>query len=127
MARPRTPTRILDARGSFKKNPDRKRDGEPEVTDPIGAAPGCLSPDEVVAWNDIVAGAPIGVLTSADALAVETAAGLLAELRSDRVVFAAGKHSRLQSYFGQFGMTPADRAKLSIEKPSEPNPFDMLI
>ncbi|MFT5362032.1 MAG: hypothetical protein ACI9IN_001786 [Porticoccaceae bacterium] len=35
----KTPTRILDARESFKKNPGRKRAAEPEVTSSLTAPP----------------------------------------------------------------------------------------
>lgn len=126
MARPKTPTRILDARGSFRKHPERRRDGEPEVKNPLGAVPESLTSGEIACWNEIVSYSPVGVLTEADRLAVELAACLLAEFRDDRAGFAAGKMGRLQSMLGQFGMNPSDRAKLSIEKPKDDNPYNDL-
>ncbi len=126
MARPRTPTKVLDARGAFKANPQRKRDGEPEVHEPIGCAPDHLADDELAAWRQIISQAPMGVLTEADTIAVESAACLVAEFRRDKADFPAGKLGRLQSFLGQFGMTPSDRAKMSIEKPKDVNPFDTL-
>lgn len=126
MARPRTPTKILDARGAFKKDPQRRRDGEPEVREPIGPAPDYFAPDQLAAWNQIVGQAPLGVLTAADCLAVETASILVAEFRSNPADFQTGKLGRLQSFLGQFGMNPSDRAKLSIEKPKDVNPFASL-
>lgn len=124
MARPRTPTKILDARGAFKTHPERKREGEPEVKAPIGSPPDSLSELEKSAWHEIVSDAPMGVLTAADAKAVELAARLLAESRTDWENFTVGKIGRLQAFLGQFGMTPSDRAKMSIEKPKDVNPFD---
>ena len=126
MARPRTPTKLLDARGSFKKDPQRKRDAEPEVKEPIGQPPSHLAEDELSVWRQIVTEAPMGVLTAADTMAVESASILMAEFRREKEKFAAGKLGRLQAFLGQFGMTPADRAKLSIEKPRDENPFGSL-
>lgn len=126
MARPRTPTKVLDARGSFKANPQRRRDSEPEVREPIGNAPDYFAEDEHAAWQQIVNQAPMGVLTQADCLAVEAAAKLVAEFRREGTDFAAGKLGRLQAFLGQFGMTPSDRAKMSIEKPKDVNPFAQL-
>lgn len=123
MARPRKPTKVLEAKGAFKKDPQRRRDGEPEVTDPIGAPPESLTALEVKAWHELVTAAPTGVLTSADRIPMEMAAVLLAEFRVDRAEFTAAKYARLQSLTAAFGMTPADRSKLSIEKPKDSNPF----
>ena len=126
MGRPKTPTALLDARGAFKKHPERKRNGEPQVRESIGLVPDWFSPEQVSAWQQITSSAPMGVLTGADSLAVEISAVLLAEFRYDPAEFQAGKLGRLQSFLGQFGMTPADRAKLSIEKAPDVNPFDSL-
>ena len=122
MAR-KTPTRVLEARGAFRKNPQRKREGEPECTDPLGAPPGHLSPAEVACWQELAENAPVGVLVRADRHSVEMAACLLAEFRQDRTAFNAARISKLQSLLGSFGMNPSDRASLAIPKPAEPNPF----
>ena len=127
MARPRTPTKILDARGSFKKDPQRKRDGEPEVREPIGAIPDYFGESQKAAWTQIVSQAPLGVLTEADTLAVEMAAKLLAEMRTEWDNFTVGKIGRLQALLGQFGMTPSERARLNIAKPKDVNPFDEFL
>lgn len=123
VARPRTPSKILDARGAFKKNPDRKRDGEPEVKDPIGAPPEDLTDGELKAWNMIVARAPMGVLTSADWPTVWMASRLWAGFITEPD-YPAGKVARLHAILGQFGLDPSSRAKMSIEKPKDVNPFD---
>ncbi len=51
MGRPRTPTKVLKALGSFKKDPkrEREREGEPTVTGKIGRPPNSFmiqSPDQ---------------------------------------------------------------------------------
>lgn len=127
MARPRTPTKVLDARGAFKKDPQRKREGEPEVKEPVGSVPKYFDDMQKAAWKQITTQAPMGVLTEADTMAVEMASILLAEMRTDWDSFTVGKIGRLQALLGQFGMTPADRARLNIGKPKDANPFDDLL
>ena len=123
MARPRTPTNVLDARGAFKANPQRKRqDAETagELTDP----PLHLTGATLGAWHEIVACAPRDVITESDRLSLELMASLLAEFRLSPVDFTAAKLVRLEALLGKFGMTPADRAKVGgkVEKPKG-NPF----
>lgn len=126
MARPRTPTKVLEARGSFRAHPERKRQGEPVVTTPLGPAPDSFNDREREAWYMIASQAPTGVLTSADAGAVEVAATLFAEFRRRR---EAGEPpdcrliGQLRGALGQFGMTPSDRARLNIAPPAVANPF----
>jgi len=126
MARPRTPTNVLDARGAFKKNPQRRRqDAEPSGQ--LGDAPGHLQGAALQAWEEIKRSAPRDVLTDSDRLALEVAAQLLAQFRTDPVEFPAAKLVRLEALLGKFGMTPADRAKVGgkVEKPKG-NPFEGL-
>ena len=122
----RKPTAVLEAKGAFKKDPQRRRDGEPEVNTPLGPPPGHLSPDEHKAWNELAGLAPDNVLTSADRVSVEAAARLLVEMRAD---FAAMQTTRINMFsklLGQFGMNPVDRSRLSVAKPKDANPFDQL-
>ena len=127
MGRPRTPTNVLEARGAFRRNPQRRRDGQPEVREPLGSPPESLSGASLVAWNEITRTAPIGVLTEADRLAVEACAHLVAEFRADPVAFHAAKVARMVALLGTFGMTPSDRAKISLPKSRErENPFAAL-
>lgn len=126
MGRPRTPTKLLDARGAFKKDPQRRRDGEPQVKNPLGAPPEHLTEDEVKCWQEIAGKAPVGVLTEADGLAVEMASQLLARMRRSFDDMTAQDRKHLDVLLGRFGMNPSDRAKLSIEKPKDENPFAAL-
>ena len=122
----KTPTRVLEARGSFRKDPQRKREGEPECREPLGSPPDSLAKDEREAWQEIVTRAPVGVLTAADWQAVVLASKLYAEAMRDFSGMNAARLSRLHSILGDFGMTPSARASLSIPKEPEPNPFDEL-
>jgi hypothetical protein len=126
MARPRKPTAVLDARGAFKKNPQRRRAGEPIVREPIGASPPDFDQLQREAYQQIVSQAPIGVLTEADNLAVEMASTLLAQFRKDRDGFPVMAYGKLIQLLGTFGMTPSDRSKLNIQAPKVENPFARL-
>lgn len=115
MARPRTPTNVLDARGSFKKHPERKRQ-DAETSGPLGAAPDHISGGVLDAWNEITGSAPREVLTGSDRISIELAANLLSQFRIDPTEFPAAKLVRLEALLGKFGMTPADRAKVGGKK-----------
>jgi len=111
-----TPTKVLEARGAFEKHPERAkaRAAEPDGGPPVECPPH-LAGDQRHAWDDIIAKAPRGVLTAADALAVEVAAVLLAQFRRAPEEMQGAKLVRLTALLGQFGMTPAERARLHVD------------
>ena len=124
MSRPRTATAILDARGAFKKNPKRKRQ-EPEVAWSFPeSAPADLDPLEVKWWHSIRRMVPASVLTHADQAMMIVAAGLMAEYMADRKEMATSRISLLGTVLGRFGLSPADRAKLSVEPDKPGGEFD---
>ena len=123
MARPRTPTALLEARGAFKKDPARRRAGEPVVTTPAGQAPEHFTELQVSAWREILQYAPPGVITSADRQHVEQLAILLAQYRVEGDDFHLNKRLALIKMLGHLGMNPSDRAKLSIPTQKIDNPF----
>lgn len=119
MARPRTATNILKARGAFLNHPERKHDREFEPqpnqkfpTDP----PNCLSQIEAATWREIVARVPAGILGDSDVFTVEVAARLLAELRETGRAMSSARLLRLTSELGKLGLSPSDRAKLKVDK-----------
>ena len=118
------PTALVKARGGFKNRPSRARNNEPEVRDPLGSPPEQFKPDEVEAWRGIVERAPLGVLTAADWHSTVIASKLFAEFMRDSEAMNAARISKLNSLLGSFGMTPSDRAGLSIPQAEEVNPFD---
>jgi len=127
MARPRTPTNVLELRGAFKKDPQRKR-SEPETVGTLTDAPDYLDDEVRAIWAEFVKCAPIGVMTESDRLSLEIACHLMREFRQNPVEFTAAKIGRLQALLGSFGMTPADRAKLATpSKANEENPFESLL
>jgi len=104
--------------------PSRQRGPAPEVREALGNCPDD-DPGVVAAWRQIAASAPPGVLTSADAMAVELAAKLWCEFQRDPVKFQPSKLTALSRLLGTFGMTPAGRLALSLPlaKDKRENPF----
>ena len=99
---------------------------EPIPVTPVGPAPDYLDPKEVECWNEIVENCVDGVLTGMDRLSVEVAAKLLADFRYYYATMQSSEKSLLISILGKFGMTPSDRAKISVPKGDDKNPFEGL-
>jgi hypothetical protein len=123
MAGKKTPTKILEARNSFKNRPSRRRDAEPQVREPIGNPPSSFTDTEREAWVEIISRAPVGVLTGADWCATVLAARLFAEAMNDFQGMNAARLARLHSLLGDFGMSPTSRASLAIPQAKQDNPF----
>ncbi|WP_062116685.1 hypothetical protein [Collimonas pratensis] len=129
MARPRTPSNVLQMRGAFDKNPKRgrEREGEPEPNGEIGEPPESLSEDAKKCWFEITGLLAPGVLCRSDRLALEMAASLLAQIRGTQWLVPAAVLTRYETLIGKFGMTPSDRSKVSVPKTAAANPFAKLI
>jgi phage terminase small subunit len=112
----RTPTAILDAKGSFIGKPSRRRPNEPIVTEPIGSAPKYLTASEKKVWKELVKQIPPGVLKFSDRLIFTVLVGLAAKLQSRQPMMVM-EVNQMISISSKFGMTPADRSKLQVEKP----------
>lgn len=129
MARPRKPTAVLNITGAFAKNPNRKRPGEPKPTGGIGPyrplTEGSLEPAKI--WDELVGMCAPGVLTNSDRAAMEIAVEYLRQFRVDPIHCSAERVKTLIALLARFGMTPSDRAKLSLPEPpnsSEVVPWD---
>lgn len=116
MGRPSTPTAILDAKGSFAKNPSRRRPDEPKPNKPIGAPPKELTPEERKQWKRLAAQIPPGVLFESDRLAFSILVRLAARFWA-REAMTGVETQQMISLMAKFAMTPADRSKVTVEKP----------
>ncbi len=131
MGRNRTPSNILDLRGAFEKNPQRRRE-EPEVERELGEPPPHFDEARRAAWAEIVSHAPAGVLTRADRIAVEMLADLLTRYRAsmapDGEKFTSADRRDLMALLARFGMTAADRSRVAAPKEREEQGdlFDLL-
>jgi phage terminase small subunit len=127
MAKPRTPSAVLEARGAFDKDPARRRDDfEAGAFDPT--PPSYFKPNQKDVWNEIVGSLPASVLQATDRMAVELAARLIANFRKmpDDGVTSA-QVAQIRTALAVLGMTPADRSRVSMKKQAPSNPFaDMM-
>lgn len=121
MSRPRTPTKILELRGSFLKNPDRRRAGEPKPTAEIGGPPKWMDAVQRRIWRDLVQRTPPGVLTNADVIVVELAVGLIDKSR--RSGLSSAERKDLISCLARMGLTPADRSRVNVRPQRPANHF----
>lgn len=123
--RPRKPTRVLELQGAFRKDPQRKRarEGEPQVTEPLGDPPDCLDEAVRARWREIAAWCPW--LMAPDRVLVEVTAVLWAEFR--RGAANASQTMQLSRNLTHLGMSPSDRSKVKVPPaPRTKNPFEEL-
>jgi len=125
MGRKRKSTTVLELSGAFRKNPARRRDGEPEGNGPLSSAPDDLTEQERAAWRMLCERAPVGVLTDSDWPLVVMAAKLFSEFMSDSAGFNAARLTRLHRVLADLGMSPPGRGSLSIPQKKADNPFAM--
>jgi phage terminase small subunit len=116
MPYPRKPSNVLELKGAFKQNPQRRRKAVKPVNQPIGSPPDHLSPEQAGVWAEIARIAPPNVLKQTDHMSLEVFACLMAEFRQGPELFTAARIAQLMQLFGRFGMTPADREKISIDQ-----------
>src|SRR5438128_10703356 len=113
MGRTPVPTEILDSRGAFLKHPERRRPNEPYETRPLGSPPKHLSDEAKKLWKEIAHNLPPGVGKVSDRHAFEMLVRLMAKERADSI--NNNERGQLIKLLGSFGMTPADRSKISID------------
>ena len=108
----RTPTAILEARGSFINHKNRKeaRAGEPVVAKKLGSPPKTLTDEQKKLWREFSKIVPPGVATYADRWAVEIVVSTMAKFRAGAITGA--ETGQLTSLLSRFGLTPADRSRV---------------
>jgi len=123
--RPRTPTKILDLKGSYKTHPERKQEraAEPKPRADRVTPPKYLSKDHKACWREIIKQAPPGVYTNMDRQALEVTCVLLDKFRKGYTLMAepmsAAELGLLTRMLSQLGMTPADRSRIAVPKQDE--------
>ncbi len=111
MSRPRLPTAVLELRGSFLRNPNRKkaRENEPLVTTALPDPPRKLPKPVKLAWQEMQTHG--FWLTSADRFFLEIAAVLMSRYRTNA---QSAETSLLIGLLGKVGFSPAERRKLNL-------------
>jgi hypothetical protein len=118
MGRNKTPTAYLDAKGAFIANPQRSRPNEPTSDRPLGSPPKYLTKEQKNIWKDIAKRIPHGVACEADRDAFEMMVRLT-EGQRQGVITRSAERTTLISLWSRFGMTPADRSRVAVDKPKE--------
>ena len=124
--RPRTPTKVLELRGSFQKHPERRkaREREPKVSAGLGTAPDVLDEAERSRWEEVRKWAPWLAVT--DRVIVEQTCRLWTLERKGKATAAQSR--LLQSNLTRLGMTPADRSRVRMpEKPAGGSELDRFL
>src|SRR4030095_10018202 len=113
---PFKPSVVLEAAGSFKTHPSRRRPGEPRAR-AVGPPPADLPADARQIWVETVHNCATGVFQSSDREALRIFSLLVAESRRNFATFGARRMSMMIQLMGRFGMSPVDRARVAVEPP----------
>jgi len=124
MARPRKPSNILEMKGAFRKDPQRRRE-DPKTEVGLGDAPDYFDDQEEKIWHEIGNSAPEGVLSKSDRICVEMLVPLIVRLRN-RELLKAAERSFMLSTLTRMGCTPADRSRVAEPKGDEPEQGDIF-
>jgi hypothetical protein len=98
----RTPTAVLELRGAFRRNPNRRRKFEPRISTALPEPPPRLPKPVKSAWLEMQGRGYW--LTSADRFLVEIAATLMARYRFEEI--KSGDVSQLIQLLGRLGFAP---------------------
>jgi len=124
MPAPRKPTQILSLTGrlAHDKKRYRNRKDEPTENGPLGDPAPHLPPTERELWKEIAGLLVPGVALASDRLAFEGLVRMAAKLRDNTI--GVGERTQLFKMFERFGMTPADRSRVSVAgQGGKKNPF----
>lgn len=125
MPQPRKPTQVHELTGAFKHNPDRgrARAGEPKPNGPIGDPPDELTPEQRALWREYVAIVPPGVMCRADRSALHSLVVVTERAREGHLPALTEQ----RQWMSKFGLTPADRSRVSVPKQSDEDEWDSLL
>jgi hypothetical protein len=113
--------RELALSGAARAKPGRYAGrGDAPQAAPLGNVPRHLNGAQKAIWRQVTKLAPAGVLGAPDEFALEIAVRLIE--RSRREVMKPSEISILVSLLGKLGLTPSDRAKLTVQP--EPDPVE---
>ncbi len=110
MGRPRTPTAVLELRGAFRRNPNRRRKFEPRKLTALPEPRPSLPKPVKAAWLEMQSRG--FWLTSADKFLVEIATKLMAGYRSDQL--KSGDVSMLIGLLSVIGFSPKERGSMDL-------------
>jgi len=115
MGRPKTPSKVLAMRGSYKAHPERRPKGEPQGDEWDNKQPPGLTVAEKKIWKELVAMSPPGVLQVGDRWSVELLVRLMTRYRKAKGLLHQAEMNQLIRCLTEFGMSPASRAKVVVK------------
>jgi hypothetical protein len=114
MARTRKPTNLHVLHGTLRKDRHADRAGEPHGAPlPAEAPRHIVDPDLRAIWAELAGTLPDGVATAGDSVAFECLMRLVGKMRLRPAGLPAPELSQLRHLLAAFGMTPADRSRVS--------------
>lgn len=122
MGRPAKPTAIHELQGSYEKNPQRRREGEPRPKRALGPYPNDKPTTPEQCWDYLVDCLPAGVAGDYDRPSMQIAADLLAKHNTDDIT--SSERGQLIKMLSLFGMSPVDRTKLAVPGKKKDDEWD---
>ncbi len=123
MPRPRKPTKMLVIQGGLRATRHRDRENEPEIIEPLGGPPLSWPAEAKLLWGELSDLLPPGVATKSDRLTFELLCRLVGNMREGPEGLTAALAGQIRATCGLFGMSPADRSRVTGARPPEQNPF----
>ena len=123
MARPRKPTKLHVVQGTLRTTRHRDRENEPEIIEPLGGPPVGWPIAAKLLWAELSDLIPPGVAGKSDRLAFELLCRLVGSMRDGTEGLTAALAGQIRAACGAFGMTPADRSRVSALLPPEENVY----
>lgn len=123
MARHKTPSNILDLKGSYKTHPERKNDEEPEGLPLNSTPPEYFDAEHIKHWNDLISRVPAGVATDSDYYLLVIGAAILSEIEETQGHLPNERIAKFVTISAKLGLTPSDRAGLKVPQKKK-NKFD---
>lgn len=123
MARPRKPTKLHLVQGTLRATRHRDRQNEPEIIQPLGGPPEAWPIEAKLLWAELADLIPPGVATKSDRLAFELLCRLVGCMRVGSEGLTAALAGQIRAACAVFGLTPADRSRVTASRPPEQNPF----
>ena len=123
MSRPRKPTSLHVIQGTLRTTRHRDRKDEPKVLDPLGGPPLGFPAEAKLLWAEVESYIPAGVAKKSDRVMFEVLLRLVAKMREGPESMTPALAAQVRTACAVFGMTPADRSRVSAPQSPEENPF----
>ena len=126
MPRPRKPTKLHMIQGTLRATRHRDRESEPKVSEPLGGPPLGFPAAAKLLWAEVESYIPAGVATKADRIMFEVLLRLVGKMREGHEAMTPALAAQIRTACAVFGMTPADRSRVSAPRSPKENPFAQL-